>query len=199
MPPLLVYYPLYLVVLLRPTVLYQFYLLWLIVTGKITTKVDVFGFGVVLMELLTGLMALDEHRSEETRYLAEWFLQIKSDKEKLTDAVDPAIAAKEENFDSIFIIADLAGHCTARDPNHRPDMGHAVNVLGQLVEKWKPFDKETEDYSGIDYNLPLTQMLKGWKESETMDLKNSNLQDSTGSIPNRPAGFAESFTSADGR
>lgn len=151
------------------------------------------------MELLTGLMALDEHRSEESRYLAEWFWQIKSDREKLIAAVDPTFDSKEEIFDSISTIAELAGHCTGRDPNHRPDMGHAVNVLAQLVEKWKPFDKRTEDYSGIDYNLPLSQMLKGWQEAETKNFSGTNLQDSTGSIPARPAGFADSFTSSDAR
>ena len=112
--------------------------------GKITTKVDVFSYGVVLME-----------RPEECRYLAEWFWRIKSSKEKLMDAVDPTIDATEETFESISIVAELAGHCTAREPSRRPDMGHAVNVLSPLVEKWKPFEDETESYSGIDYSLPL--------------------------------------------
>ncbi|XP_015898852.3 receptor protein kinase TMK1 [Ziziphus jujuba] len=169
------------------------------VTGKITTKADVFSFGVVLMELLTGMMALDEDRPEESQYLAAWFWHIKSDKEKLMAAIDPALDIKEETFGSISTIAELAGHCTAREPNQRPDMGHAVNVLAPLVEKWKPFDDDTEEYSGIDYSLPLNQMVKGWQETEGKDFSYMDLQDSKGSIPARPTGFAESFTSVDGR
>ncbi|KAJ4952851.1 hypothetical protein NE237_029683 [Protea cynaroides] len=169
------------------------------VTGKISTKTDVFSFGVVLMELLTGLTALDEDRPEETRYLAAWFWRIKSSKEKLMTAIDPALDVNEETFETISIIAELAGHCTAREPNQRPDMGHAVNVLAPLVEKWKPFKDDTEEYSGIDYNLPLTQMVQGWQEAEGKDYSYTNLDDSKGSIPSRPAGFADSFTSADGR
>lgn len=167
------------------------------VTGKITTKADVFSFGVVLMELLTGMMALDEDRPEEKQYLAAWFWHIKSDKDKLMAAIDPALDVKE--LDSISIIAELAGHCTAREPNQRPDMGHAVNVLAPLVEKWKPEKDDAEEYSGIDYSLPLNQMVKGWQETEGKEFSYIDLEDSKGSIPARPTGFAESFTSADGR
>nr|XP_027066700.1 receptor protein kinase TMK1-like isoform X4 [Coffea arabica] len=169
------------------------------VTGKITTKADVFSYGVVLMELLTGLVALDEDRPEESQYLAAWFWHIKSSEEKLMAAIDPALDVKEEKLESISIIAELAGHCTAREPNQRPDMGHVVNVLASLVEKWKPLDDDTEEYCGIDYSLPLNQMVKGWQEAEGKDCSYLDVEDSKGSIPSRPAGFAESFTSADGR
>ena len=114
-------------------------------------------------------------------------------------AVDPTIEVTEETFESIFLIAELAGHCTAREPTHRPDMGHAVNVLGPLVEKWKPFDEKLESLSGIDYNQPLSQMLKVWQEAESREVSYTSLEDSKGSIPAIPAGFADSFTSADGR
>ncbi|TKY67021.1 Receptor kinase TMK3 [Spatholobus suberectus] len=168
------------------------------VMGKITTKVDVFSYGVVLMELLTGLMALDESRPEESRYLAEWFWQIKSSKEKLMAAIDPAIEASEETFESISIVAELAGHCTAREGTHRPDMSHAVNVLSALVEKWRPVDEEYDYSSGIDFSQPLPQLLKVWKEAEGKESSYAS-EHSEGSIPARPAGFADSFTSADAR
>ncbi|KAI9107655.1 hypothetical protein K1719_021318 [Acacia pycnantha] len=169
------------------------------VMGKITTKVDVFSYGVVLMELLTGLMALDESRPEESRYLAQWFWQIKSSKEKLMAAIDPALEATEETFESISIIAELAGHCTAREPNHRPDMSHAVNVLAALVEKWVPMDDVSDCFTGIEFGRPLSQMLKDWKEAGSRDVSYASLEDSKGSIPAKPVGFADSFSSADAR
>ncbi|VAH39134.1 unnamed protein product [Triticum turgidum subsp. durum] len=174
------------------------------VTGKITTKADVFSFGVVLMELITGMTAIDERRiDEETRYLASWFGQIRKDEEKFRAAIDPTLELTNEIFESISVVAELAGHCTSREPSQRPDMGHAVTVLVPMVEKWKPSNNEAEDYMGIDLHLPLLQMVKGWQESEASmtdgSIMSLSLEDSKGSIPARPAGFAESFTSADGR
>ncbi|KAL8483500.1 hypothetical protein ACS0TY_026258 [Phlomoides rotata] len=168
------------------------------VTGKIRTKVDVFSFGVVLLELLTGLVALDERRPEENQHLAEWFWQIKSNKNSLVASIDPALEANEDIYESIYSTAELAGHCTARDPNHRPDMGCAVNVLVQLVEKWIPHE-ETDECWGISMSLPLPQMLKGWQQEADVSGTTMSSQDSKGSIPAKPSGFADSFTSADAR
>ncbi|XP_051150628.1 receptor protein kinase TMK1-like [Andrographis paniculata] len=172
------------------------------VMGKITTKADVFSFGVVLMELLTGMTALDEERVEERQYLASWFWSIKSDKEKLMGAVDLSLDREEEMFEKMVgVVAELAGHCTAREPSQRPEMGHAVNVLASLAEKWRPVDDDGEECCGIDYSLPLDQMVKDWQQAEEKDSSCCfvDLDDSKGSIPARPAGFADSFASTDGR
>ncbi|CAN4100796.1 unnamed protein product [Withania somnifera] len=113
-----------------------------------------------------------------------WYWQIKSNKENLLASVDPALDVIEDTQKSIY-------------PNHRPDMSHVVNVLGQLVESWKPVE-ESDEYSGIDYSLPLPEMLKDWQDEDTGDFTGTN-QDSRGSIPAKPTGFADSFTSNDAR
>ncbi|KAJ6836605.1 receptor-like kinase TMK3 [Iris pallida] len=169
------------------------------VTGKVTTKVDVFSFGVVLIELLTGMTALDDNRSEETRHLASWFYHVKSNKETLRSTIDKSIDISEDTFESICAVSDLAGHCIAREPQQRPDMGYAVNVLAPLVDKWKPSKDDNDESLGIDFGQPLLQMVKGWQAAEGSTSMSLYLDDSKGSIPARPAGFAESFTSSDGR
>ncbi|OMO96183.1 hypothetical protein CCACVL1_05051 [Corchorus capsularis] len=176
------------------------------VTGRVTTKVDVFSFGVILMELITGRRALDESQPEESMHLVTWFKRMHLNKDTFRKAIDPTIDLNEETLASISTVAELAGHCCAREPYQRPDMGHAVNVLSSLVELWKPSDQFSEDIYGIDLEMSLPQALKKWQayegrnnlESSSSSLLPS-LDNTQTSIPTRPYGFAESFTSADGR
>ncbi|KAK8615622.1 hypothetical protein V6N13_017207 [Hibiscus sabdariffa] len=158
------------------------------VTGRVTTKVDVFSFGVILMELISGRKALDETQPEESLHLVTWFRRI------LTRKHLQALAQSE-----------LAGHCCAREPYQRPDMSHVVNVLSSLAELWKPAEPNNNDIYGIDLELTLPQALKKWQAFEG----NSNLDESSSflastdstqtSIPCWPSGFADSFASADAR
>ncbi|KAG6777354.1 hypothetical protein POTOM_017175 [Populus tomentosa] len=176
------------------------------VTGRVTTKVDVFSFGVILMEVITGRKALDDSQPEESMHLVTWFRRMHLNKDTFRKAIDPAIDLNEETLASISTVAELAGHCCAREPYQRPDMGHAVNVLSSLVELWKPTDHSSEDIYGIDLEMSLPQALKKWQAYEgrsNMESSSSSLLPSLDntqtSIPARPYGFAESFTSADGR
>lgn len=136
-------------------------------TGRVTTKVDVYAFGVILMEMVTGRKALDESQPEERSHLVTWFRRILiGNKGDVSKAIDPAIKLDdEETFNSISIVAELAGHCTAREPHQRPDMGHAVSVLAPLVEKWKPSSRD-EETNEINYDVPLSVAIQRWQANE---------------------------------
>lgn len=169
-------------------------------TGRVTTKVDVYAFGVVLMEIITGRKALDETLPDERSHLVTWFRRVLINKDNIRKAIDQTLDPDEETFDSICRIIELAGHCTAREPFQRPDMGHAVNVLGPLVEHWKPSRPEEEESYGIDLHLSLPQALQRWQSDEgTSTMNDISFGQSHSSIPSKPSGFADTFDSMDCR
>ncbi|PIN22693.1 Serine/threonine protein kinase [Handroanthus impetiginosus] len=172
-------------------------------TGRVTTKVDVYAFGVVLMEIITGRKALDETVPDERSHLVTWFRRVLINKDNLRKSIDPILDPDDETYESICKVAELAGHCTAREPFQRPDMGHAVNVLGPLVEQWKPSKPEEDGAYGIDLHMSLPQALQRWQADEGTsrmfdDFSMSSSQTQS-SIPSKPSGFADTFSSMDCR
>ncbi|KAM7489143.1 hypothetical protein LguiB_026627 [Lonicera macranthoides] len=168
-------------------------------TGRVTTKVDVYAFGVVLMEIITGRKALDETMPDERSHLVTWFRRVLINKDNIRKAIDQTLDPDEETFDSICRVAELAGHCTAREPFQRPDMGHAVNVLGPLVEQWKPSHPEEEENYGIDLHMSLPQVLQRWQDEGTSTMFDMSHSGTQSSIPSKPSGFADTFDSMDCR
>ncbi|KAL6970926.1 Receptor-like kinase tmk4 [Sarracenia purpurea var. burkii] len=171
-------------------------------TGRVTTKVDVYAFGVVLMEIISGRKALDETVPAERSHLVTWFRRVLINKDNIRKAIDQFLDSdEEETFESICKVAELAGHCTARDPSQRPDMGHAVNVLGPLVEQWKPSSNEEEESYGIDLHMSLPQALQRWQADEGTSamFSDQSLSHTRSSIPSKPSGFADTFDSMDCR
>ncbi|KAI6694760.1 hypothetical protein NL676_022470 [Syzygium grande] len=170
-------------------------------TGRVTTKVDVYAFGVVLMEIITGRKALDDTMPDERAHLVTWFRRVLINKENIPKAIDQTLNPNEETLESIIKVAELAGHCTAREPFQRPDMGHAVNILGPLVEQWKPTNHEEEESSGINLHMSLPQALQRWQADEgTSSMFNTmSFSNTQSSIPPKPLTFPDSFSSTDCR
>ncbi|KAL7163363.1 hypothetical protein ACSBR2_039460 [Camellia fascicularis] len=127
------------------------------VTGRVTVKIDVFSFGVILMQLITGKKAVVELETHRDEYvgLVTWFRKMRMHKVAFHKAIDPVIDLNEETLASICIVADLAGHCCAKMPSQRPNICHAVNVLSSLVELWKPLSRHSEKGVGSSGELKL--------------------------------------------
>ncbi|KAL8144557.1 hypothetical protein V2J09_017589 [Rumex salicifolius] len=144
-------------------------------TGRVTTKVDVFAYGVVLMEIITGRRSIDESLPDEEMHLVTWFRRIVVDKHSLRKAIDPCMEIDEEMYKSICKVAKLAGHCTARESFQRPDMGHAVSVISPLVQQWKPVEcTNDEDDAMNSAHLSLPQAMRKWLTGETLTMNERN-------------------------
>ncbi|OIW17339.1 hypothetical protein TanjilG_22451 [Lupinus angustifolius] len=158
------------------------------VTGRVTTKVDVYSYGVILMEMITGRKAIDNSQQEENVHLVTWFRRMILNKDSLEKVIDPAIDVDQEVLDSLRTVAELAGHCCAREPYQRPDMSHVVNVLAPLVEIWKPTESSLDDIYGIDLDMSLPQALNRWQALEGRSTLSSSLYSSDHTHASLPAG-----------
>ncbi|KAL5752340.1 hypothetical protein ACOSQ2_022847 [Xanthoceras sorbifolium] len=94
-------------------------------------KSDVFGFGVVLLELLTGLRSFDANRSHGQQNLVDWLKPKLSVKKKLRTIMDVRL---EDQYSAraAFQVAKLALKCLEPNPENQPSMKEVVEVLKEI-------------------------------------------------------------------
>ena len=94
-------------------------------------KSDVYGFGVVLVEILTGLRALDSNRPSGQHKLTEWVKPYLHDRRKLKGIMDSRLEGKFPSK-AAFRIAQLSMKCLASEPKHRPSMKDVLENLERI-------------------------------------------------------------------
>ncbi|CAI0422648.1 unnamed protein product, partial [Linum tenue] len=102
-------------------------------TGHLLVKSDVYSYGVVLLELLTGRKPVDMSQPSGQENLVTWTRPILRDKDRLEELVDPRLGGKYPK-DDFLRVCTIAAACVAPEANQRPTMGEVVQSL-KMVQR----------------------------------------------------------------
>ena len=101
--------------------------------SRITVKVDVYSFGIVVLEVLSGRMNID-YSQEDSDVNLLGILQRKASEDRLTDIIDKKIADSECHEEDILKTIKIASWCLNEDPSKRPNMSTVVKVMEGTME-----------------------------------------------------------------
>ncbi|URD83759.1 serine threonine-protein kinase [Musa troglodytarum] len=102
-----------------------------VATGHLYVKSDVYGFGVVLLEMLSGLRALDTTRPSGQHNLVDFAKPFLSDRRKLARLMDPRLEGRYPSM-AAQQAAQLTLRCLAGDPKSRPSTKEVVETLEHI-------------------------------------------------------------------
>ncbi|CAH1417163.1 unnamed protein product [Lactuca virosa] len=96
---------------------------------RLTEKSDIYSFGVVLLELVTGMRAVDGRRDKREMALADMAVA-KIQMGLLGEVIDPRLATVDGG--GVAALAELSFRCVAADKDDRPDAKEVVAELRRI-------------------------------------------------------------------
>lgn len=98
--------------------------------GVVSTKMDVFSFGVVLLELISGREAVDENgKALWVEFCENFNGNVEKHKHKLKGFVDDFVLKESSSTDNVMNVMSIAIACLHKDPSKRPGMVDIVYAL----------------------------------------------------------------------
>ncbi|TMW92237.1 hypothetical protein EJD97_013315 [Solanum chilense] len=108
-------------------------------TGKSSEKTDVFGYGIMLLEIVTGQRAIDFSRLEDEDDVLLLDHVRKLQRDKRLDAIVDRNLNNNYELGEVEMMIQVALLCTQASPEDRPAMSEVVRMLeGEgLAERWE--------------------------------------------------------------
>nr|XP_043610999.1 putative serine/threonine-protein kinase isoform X2 [Erigeron canadensis] len=98
--------------------------------GQLTKKVDVYSFGILMLEIISGKSSSKVAFGEDLLVLVEWVWKLK-DEGRLLEIVDPDLTDCPD--DEIMHFITIALFCTQAVSSQRPSMKQVVEMLSKKV------------------------------------------------------------------
>ncbi|PWZ33744.1 Receptor-like serine/threonine-protein kinase ALE2 [Zea mays] len=108
-------------------------------TGHLLVKSDVYSYGVVLLELLTGRRPVDMSQPSGQENLVTWARPILRDQDRLGELADPRLGGQYPKDDFVRVCT-IAAACVSPEANQRPTMGEVVQSL-KMVQRSVEFQE----------------------------------------------------------
>jgi serine/threonine protein kinase len=102
-------------------------------TGRLTAKSDIWSYGVLLYELITGRRPIDRNRPKSEQKLLEWVKPYVGDKKRFPIIIDPRLEG-HYNLKSMLKLSSVANRCLVRMPKTRPKMSEVYEMIQKVVD-----------------------------------------------------------------
>ncbi|KQK09429.1 receptor-like serine/threonine-protein kinase ALE2 isoform X3 [Brachypodium distachyon] len=134
-------------------------------TGHLLVKSDVYSYGVVLLELLTGRKPVDMSRPPGQENLVAWACPFLTNRDGLETLIDVSLGSSIP-FDSIAKVAAIASMCVQPEVDQRPFMGEVVQALKLVCNEGSEFN-ESRSFSR-DLHIQDSEIIS--RASQDMDV-----------------------------
>uniref|UniRef100_A0A166DF43 Protein kinase domain-containing protein n=1 Tax=Daucus carota subsp. sativus TaxID=79200 RepID=A0A166DF43_DAUCS len=110
-------------------------------TGQLTFKSDIYSFGVLLLEIITGRKAIDFSKRSRDQNLVAWARPLVRDLKKFYQMVDPVLQGQYP-VKGLYQALSVAAMCVQEEPSLRPLVADVVKALDYLASQ--TYDPQTQ-------------------------------------------------------
>ncbi|MBA0740928.1 hypothetical protein Gogos_014111 [Gossypium gossypioides] len=103
-------------------------------TGHLTIQSDIWTFGVVLYEIITGRRTVERNRPTSEQKLLEWVKNFPPDSKRFSMIIDPRLR-NDYSFSAAQKVGQLAKSCLNKNAKERPTMSQVAESLKQAIQE----------------------------------------------------------------